>query len=94
LALWPLLYHHAPPADYHRLLRAHRLLPLARRLLMLKFGKPQSHHRPRASISFTVLKSTDGYYEMLLVGFLMDSVKEVYLEEIVFKEDVSWQFIY
>ncbi len=64
----------------------------------MKFGKPQSHHRSRVSISFRVLESAD--WKSPIVGFLLNSVKEinllkkVYPEVTEFKQDTAWQFIY
>ena len=66
-------------------------------MLTPKFGKPRSHHRPRVSIDFKVLEFADGNCQLPIVGFLMDSVKEinqlneVYLEETKFKEDTTWE---
>lgn len=43
----------------------------------VKIGKIQSYHWPRGSIGFIYLKWVDGYYQPPIVGFFMDSVKEI-----------------
>ena len=69
-------------------------------VLTAKFGKPQSHHRPRVSIGFRVLELADGHYQSPVVGLLgglvkeINSLKEAYPEETEFKENATWQCIY
>lgn len=78
-------------------------------MLTLKFGKPQSRHRPRACIGLRVLDLADGNYQLpvvgclvdfFLLGFLVDLVKlinqlkKAYPEEAEFKKDAAYQFIY
>ena len=63
-------------------------------MLAPKFGKPRGHHWLRNHISFRVLELADGNCHSLAVGFLVlvkeiNQLKEVYLEEIEFKEDTT-----